>query len=132
MKFRTISAILFFLLLAALLILSYWPNIPDIKVRMRGEWFRLDYIGHFGFYASTAFSFLLWQAGWREKIPAKLLLLTLLGGFILAVLNEYIQRLIPGRSYNLIDMMYSCIGVILGVAGIWVISVKWKGDKVER
>jgi len=41
MSLRNIFAILFFTLLSALLALTYYPDLPDLKVRIKDEWFRL-------------------------------------------------------------------------------------------
>jgi VanZ family protein len=126
MNLRTISAILFFTLLAALIALTYWPDMPDVKLRIRHEWIRLDYIGHLGFYAAVAFSFILWRVGWRKKIPLLLLVLTLAAGIALGIVTEYSQQLIPGRSFNPMDMLYNCVGVTVGVVVGW-----WSGEGVK-
>jgi VanZ family protein len=123
MSLRTISAIAFFLLLATLLALTYWPDMPDVKMRVRKEWIRLDYIGHLGFYAAITFTFLLWRAGWRTKIPLKLLLFALFAGLALGVATEFTQQFIHGRSFNPLDMAYNCVGVLVG-AGSRVV-VRW-------
>ena len=125
---RTFFAILFFALLAILLVLTYYPDLPDMKVKVNDEWFRLDYIGHLGFYAAIAAAFLTWQAGWRSKIHGKLLFFTILGGIILGIATEYSQLAIPGRSFNPFDMMYNCLGILVGVAGVVVFSRKVKRE----
>jgi VanZ family protein len=123
MNIRKISALLFFSLLTALLALTYWPDLPDMKMRVRDELFRLDYIGHLGFYTALSASFIVWRAGWRMKVPWKLLSITLFSGVILGVLTEYSQQLISGRSFNPYDMMYNIIGVVLGAAVMVVIGI---------
>jgi len=119
---RTFFAFLFFTLLGALLALTYYPDLPDVKLRIKDEWFRLDYIGHLGFYAAITASFLIWRAGWRNKIPGKLLIFTLFGGFNLGVGTEISQIAVPGRSFNAFDMAYNCIGILVGVAAVVAIS----------
>jgi VanZ family protein len=123
MNIRKISALLFFSLLTALLALTYWPDLPDMKMRVRDELFRLDYIGHLGFYTALSASFIVWRAGWRMKVPWKLLSITLFSGVILGVLTEYSQQLISGRSFNPYDMMYNIIGVVLGAAVVFVLGI---------
>jgi VanZ family protein len=122
MTLRNISAILFFLLLATLLVLTFWPDMPDVKIRIRNEWFRLDYTGHLGFYALTTVSFLLWRTGWRGKISLKMAILTIIVGIALGILTEFVQRAVPGRSFNPLDMTYNCLGVIAAVGSSWTVG----------
>jgi VanZ family protein len=118
---KKIFAILFFLWLSALLVLTYYPNFPELKVRIRHEWFRLDYLGHFGFYMVLVALFIFWQNGYRQKVPGKLLLLTITGGLLLAALTELTQLVIPGRSMNPFDLIYNCLGIAAG-AGVVILS----------
>jgi VanZ family protein len=130
MSLRTIFAFLFFTLLAAMLALTYYPDLPDLKVRIKNEWFRLDYIGHLGFYAAISASFIIWRTGWRGKIPGILIFFTILAGTITGIITEFSQLAIPGRSFNPVDMMYNCIGILVGVAVVYALSRK--GGKVVR
>jgi VanZ family protein len=120
MKMRKFFCILFFSLLAALLILTYYPHMPQMKVRIHGEWFRLDYLGHFGFYAAITASFLEWRAGWRGKISDNLLIFTVIGSFALAILTEFTQLAVPGRSLSLNDMACNLTGVLIGALVAWI------------
>ena len=122
-----LPAAVFFTLLAALLILTYYPDMPDARVRVRGEWFRLDYLGHLGFYAALTASFLVWRAGWRKKVPGKLLLLTILAGLVFGIMTEFTQSFVPGRFYNPIDMVYNCAGILAGTAGVYFIRKRENG-----
>jgi VanZ family protein len=130
MSLRTIFAFLFFTLLAAMLALTYYPDLPDLKVRIKNEWFRLDYIGHLGFYAAISASFIIWRTGWRGKIPGILIFFTILAGTITGIITEFSQLAIPGRSFNPVDMMYNCAGVMAGVAVVYALSRK--GGQVVR
>jgi VanZ family protein len=121
---KTLFAILFFLLLGTLLALTYYPNLPELKVRVRDEWFRLDYIGHLGFYAAVTASFLLWRAGWRNKPNKKLVLFTIIGGLILGAATEFSQLGIHGRSFNPFDLMYNCIGIFAGIIVVYFLGIK--------
>jgi hypothetical protein len=130
MQLRLFFGILFFVLLGTLLALTYYPNLPDLKINIRDEWFRLDYIGHLGFYAAIASSFLAWRAGWRNKIPGKLLFYTIPGGIVLGIVTEISQLAIPGRSFNLVDMAYNCLGILSGAAAVVVFSRREKKSDV--
>jgi VanZ family protein len=123
---RFFFAILFFTWLAALLVLTYYPNLPDMKVRVRDDWFRLDYFGHFGFYAGLMALFLTWQAGWRGKIPGRLIFWSTFGGLLLAIATEFSQLAIPGRSFNPVDMACNFGGILAGIAVVYALSWKVK------
>jgi VanZ family protein len=115
---RKLFAVLFFTWLAALLALTYYPDFPNLKLRVRDEWFRLDYLGHLGFYAVLTALFLLWRTGWRKKVSLKLLILTILSGFVLGALTELTQLAIPGRSMNPVDLVYNCAGILVGAGTV--------------
>jgi VanZ family protein len=124
MRQRLLFAILFFTWLTALLVLTYYPNLPELKIRVHHELFRLDYLGHMGFYAGLIALFLTWQAGWRARIPGRLLFWTILGGVAMGITTEFTQLAIPGRSFNLIDMACNFSGIMIGVAAVYALS--WK------
>jgi VanZ family protein len=132
MRHRLIFAILFFTWLAALLVLTYYPHLPDIKVRVRNEWFRLDYAGHLGFYAGLIALFLIWRAGWRTKISVRLMFWTTLSGLVLGTANEFAQLAIPGRSCNLVDLACNFAGILAGVAAVYALSWKVNNETVEQ
>lgn len=119
---RLLFAILFFSLLGALIFLTYYPDMPDMKVRIRNEWFRLDYFGHMGFYAALTASFLIWRTGWRGKVNPLFLLWTIFGGVVLGVVTELTQSFIPGRSSNPVDLIYNIAGILTGAAAVYLIS----------
>jgi VanZ family protein len=117
-RISNIMGALFFAWLAALLVLTYYPDFPNLRIRVRNEWFRLDYLGHLVFYAVLTGLFLLWRAGWRKKIPAKMLVLTILGGLVLGAMTELTQLAIPGRVMNPVDLVYNCIGIVAGAGTV--------------
>ena len=126
MRQRIFFAILFFTWLTALLVLTYFPNLPELKIRVHNDWFRLDYLGHLGFYAGLIALFLTWQAGWRARIPGRLLFWTILGGVAMGITTEFTQLAIPGRSFNPVDMACNFGGVLLGFAAVYALS--WKAS----
>jgi len=126
MRLRFLFAILFFTWLIALLALTYYPGLPDMKIRVRNEWFRLDYLGHMGFYAALIVFFLVWQAGWRARIPGRFMFWTILGGLIFGAATEFSQLAIPGRFFNPIDMASNYAGILGGIAAVYALSRKVK------
>jgi VanZ family protein len=128
MRNSRLFAILFFTWLAVLLLLTYYPNLPEMKIRVRNDWFRLDYLGHFGFYAGLIALFLTWQAGWRAKIPGRLITWTIIGGLMLGTATEFSQLAIPGRHFNPVDMACNYAGILVGIAVVFALSfkvIKW-------
>jgi VanZ family protein len=128
MRNRSLFAILFYTWLAALLVLTFYPNLPDLKIQVRHEWFRLDYIGHFGFYSGLIVIFFIWQAGWRARVPSRLIIMAVFGGSIIAVATEFSQLIIPGRSFNPIDMACNFAGILTGVIATYAWSRRAKNE----
>ncbi len=117
---KKILAVLFFAWLAALLTLTYWPNMPEVEIKR--EWFRTDYLGHFGFYAVLLLLFLLWQKSRKGSLSNAYLLQMVLAGIALGAFTEVTQHMIPGRSLNPIDLMYNCLGTVAGTVAFVVIA----------
>ncbi|MBC8485517.1 MAG: VanZ family protein [Bacteroidetes bacterium] len=109
----------FWLWLAALLILSYYPKLPTTKIEIGDEIIRLDYIGHLIFYAVLIILFLLWKADSEFKTPGRIFIFSLLVGLAFASINEISQLFIPERTFNPLDLIYNCLGIILGALFIY-------------
>ncbi len=48
----------------------------------------------------------------------------LIGGLVLAIVTEFSQLAIPGRSFNPVDMACNFAGILAGVAAVYALS--WK------
>jgi VanZ family protein len=129
---RHLFSSLFFTWLAALLVLTYYPDLPDIKVRIRDEWLRTDYLGHLGFYAVLMLLFLLWQKGRRGSLGKGFLLWAAAGGAALGALTEATQYFIPGRSVNPFDLMYNCLGIIAGILVYLLVNNSTRMTRIRR
>jgi VanZ family protein len=51
-----------------------------------------------------------------------LMIFTISGGIAFGIITEITQKLSPGRSFNLLDILYNCIGIITGTAVIYLMS----------
>lgn len=111
---KKLLAFLFFTWLAALLALTYWPNLHDVEVKVGDEWWRTDYLGHFGFYLLLVLFFLVWQRARGKEVTSNYILMVALAGVAFGAITEFTQQLTPGRSLNPFDMMYNCLGVVAG------------------
>jgi VanZ family protein len=97
-----------------LVLLSVWPY-TDTTTKQSLSEFRWDYLEHFGFYFILTFLYILWRSDLNYSIRIKELIIFLFSGFIFSCLSEYVQIFIPGRSFNIIDMLFNIAGIILGI-----------------
>lgn len=115
LKNKRLFSFIFWLWVAIILYFTLTPNSPQMKVDVKEQSFRLDYILHFLVYFSLAVLYLLWKAENFLNVKVKYLIYFLTGALILSGLIEYAQVYIPGRSFNPIDYLSNAAGIILGV-----------------
>lgn len=60
------------------------------------------------------------HVSWRAVLAA-ILISSLYG-----VSDEYHQRFVPGRSFDMLDMAADAIGSVVGASAIWVWSIIWR------
>lgn len=95
---------------------------PASKVPSLPKFYGSDKLIHFGIFVGMAF---LWdrvirqQADEKKKESNKLFTKYLVLWIFIAILTEYLQRLVPGRSFDYFDIITNIIGVITGT-GIFV------------
>jgi VanZ family protein len=79
---------------------------------------------HFFFYGVLAVMVLraFTNARWRRITAAAALGAIAFSAFY-GVLNEVHQRFVPGRSYDVLDMIANTIGSVLAVGLVWVWSI---------
>lgn len=95
-----------------IILVSSTPNIPTLKIHTGRSEIRLDYIIHFCEYAVLAFMAFLSFAGKEYKINYKKFVLITVTLIIFAVIDEYHQKLIPGRSFNVNDIVSNISGIL--------------------
>lgn len=115
LKNKKLFALAFWIWIAAILYFTLIPNSPKLKVDIKNQSFRLDYILHFLVYFSLAILYLLWKADKYFKVKPVLLVYFFIGGLILSGLSEYAQTFIPGRTFNPVDFYSNVSGIIVGV-----------------
>jgi VanZ family protein len=112
--------------------LSSIPNIPTLKIHTSGgAVIRIDYLIHFCEYGLLTFMAFLSFAGNEFKITYKKYILLILSLILFAVLDEYHQKLIPGRSFNIKDILSNVTG-ILAVTAFTVIVFRLIKDKIVQ
>lgn len=115
LKNKKLFAFAFWIWVGIILYFTLTPTSPKMKIDLKDQSFRLDYIIHFLVYFSLAIFYLLWKADNYFKVRSKHLVYFLIGGLILSGLSEYAQTYIPGRTFNPLDFYSNMAGIIIGV-----------------
>lgn len=93
--------------------LSSIPNIPTLKLHTgRGE-IRLDYLFHFTQYGILSFVTFLFFAGKEFEVRFSKALIIMGSLMLFAIVDEYHQKLIPGRSFSYRDIMSNLSGILV-------------------
>lgn len=107
---------LFWTMVVMLYVLAIIPDAspPDIHLTDKFE-IRLDYLAHAFIYFLICYIFFFFKekeliVEVKGKHIAYFILFILIG-----VSTEFIQKLVPNRSFNYIDMIYNSIGVLIGM-----------------
>ncbi len=115
LKNKKIFAILFWIWVALIVYFTLTPNSPQLKVEIKNQSFRLDYLFHFLVYFGLAILYMLWKADNYLNVKTKHLIYFLAAALMFSGLSELAQTYIPGRSFNPIDFYSNAAGVILGI-----------------
>jgi VanZ family protein len=99
--------------LLIILIVSSIPSIPTLKIHTAKSEIRLDYLIHFCEYGLLAGMAFLTFVNNEFRLSNKKFIIITAGLILFAILDEYHQKLIPGRAFNLKDI-YSNIAGIFG------------------
>ena len=94
-----------------IIIVSSLPGIPALKFHTSKSDIRLDYLIHFCEYGSLAFLAYLTFAK-RFSTAGKMFFLITIGLVVFAVADEFHQKLIPGRSFNVMDIVSNISGIL--------------------
>jgi VanZ family protein len=94
-----------------IIIVSSLPGIPTLKLHTSKSDIRLDYLIHFCEYGSLAFlAYLTFTKRFRTAV--KMFFLVTIGLVLFAVADEFHQKLIPGRSFNVMDIISNISGIL--------------------
>jgi len=105
----------FWYFLAFLILLNVIPylNYTGPKSSRHHFEFRFDYLLHFLLLFGLAWQYVFWKKPFLYKNRLKMIKAFLVG-ITIAVLTEYVQKLIPGRSFNPVDLSYNLFGLLAG------------------
>ena len=113
---------------------SSTPKLPTIRIETAKGIIRLDYFIHFCEYASLSFLAFLTYADERFRLGEKkyALITTLLIAY--SLIDEFHQKLIPGRSFNLKDIISNISGIIVALIFCMVLFryFEKKGNTTRR
>ena len=123
-KRAVIFKYLFWIWLILILTISSIPNLPGPELKTDNTVLRLDYMIHAIEYFVLVTFFLFWQLGKGLQSNILFILLTLLGGLLIATADEYHQIWIPGRTFNPMDMYANYAGLLAGILFSSIILAK--------
>jgi VanZ family protein len=118
---RPFARYLLIVWLLTIIIVSSIPNVPTLKIHTAKSEIRIDYLMHFCEYGVLAFMTYLSFAGSGFKIGYKKFFLLTVSLILFAVLDEFHQKLIPGRSFNPNDIMSNVIGILAATVFCWIV-----------
>jgi VanZ family protein len=101
--------------LLTIIIVSSIPSIPTLKIHTAKSEIRLDYMMHFCEYGLLAFMAFLYFVGSNFRLNYKKFILVTISIILFAVIDEFHQKLIPGRSFNVKDILSNIAGILAAV-----------------
>lgn len=95
--------------------LSSTPNLPTLKIHTQKSDIRLDYLIHVCEYGCMALlAYLAFLNDNRKSCYIRYTIITF-SLVLFAIADEYHQLLIPGRSFNLLDILCNLAGIAGGL-----------------
>jgi len=107
--------------IVVILTVSSIPSLPTLKIHTEKSEIRLDYLIHFCEYGLLAGMAFLTFVSNEYKLSNKKFLLITVGLILFAILDEYHQKLIPGRSFNLKDIYSNIAGVLAALIFCFIV-----------
>ncbi len=123
----------YFLVLWILLIIlfSSLPRLPEINIKTDNFSLRVDYIIHLLEYGSLTFFTILTFAPAEVKLLARKVLIVFISLLFFAMADEFHQLIIPGRSFNPVDLIFNVLGIMGGII-ITVLTGKREAKGIGR
>jgi VanZ family protein len=88
------------------------PSIPTLKIHTSKTDIRLDYLIHICEYAFLALLALLSFTGDDFKMTLKRTFIISVSLILFAIIDEFHQKLIPGRAFNVNDIISNILGIL--------------------
>jgi len=109
------AGLLFIILIIAVITVSSIPSVPTLKIKTAHSSIRLDYLIHFCEYGALTFLALLWRVEEDFRINFRKFLFIIALLMLFAIADEFHQKLIPGRTFNVKDIVSNVAGVTGGL-----------------
>lgn len=93
--------------------LSSIPNIPTLKLHTGSTVIRLDYLMHFVQYGILTFVTYLSFSGKTFEISYGRALFIMAALMLFSIIDEFHQKIIPGRSFSFRDILSNLSGVVV-------------------
>lgn len=105
------------LLIAWTTLIIYMSLRPGANELLKKHFFeiRMDYMLHLLAYFTFGSLYVLWRGNSNFEIKYIELAIITAAAIAFSILLEYFQLLIPGRSFNVVDMLYNTLGTVCGV-----------------
>jgi len=98
-----------------IIIVSSIPSLPAMKIHTSKADIRLDYFIHFCEYGFLTLMAVLSFTGTDFKVSLRKFILISLSLIAFAVLDEFHQKLIPGRAFNPKDIYSNITGIVAAI-----------------
>jgi VanZ family protein len=118
---RPVAKYLMVIWLLTILIVSSIPYIPTLKIHTQKAEFRLDYLMHFCEYGLLAFLTFLSFAEDEFRIGFRKAVIIIVSLMLVAFLDELHQKLIPGRTYNINDILSNLTGIVVATIFTFIV-----------
>jgi len=115
--------VLFILWTVLLTAVAIYPDSNKV-VLDTGTEFRWDYLEHFIAYCIFGGLYILWRSDSDFTLKGIEMALLFAITCIFSILTEYIQVLVPGRTFNVADMAYNTIGVLVSILITYFILIR--------
>lgn len=99
----------------AVVVVSSVPSLPTLTIETGKSVIRLDYIIHICEYAALAILTYMAFSGKDFSIALKRYVYITVVLVLFAIVDEFHQKLIPGRTFNFKDMASNITGIIAGL-----------------
>ena len=107
-----------------IIFLSVMPNFNEV-IKQNSYKFRLDYLFHFFAYFAFGSIYVFWRGNRNYEIKGVELAILIAVTISFSILTEYVQLLIPGRTFNMVDIIYNISGVICGIGFTYFYIVRY-------
>ena len=115
-RLKTCSIYLFVAWALIIMIVSSIPSVPTLRIRAGAISFRLDYLTHAAIYVILAFLGYLSFTNSDLILRSRRFILITLALILFAVIDEFHQKYIPGRTFNPADLASNITGIIISLA----------------